>query len=79
MVVTSIFNDFHRGLGHPAPGAAVPRYQRLEACGKRWNEAVMSSQQSGFPVNKVNNWLVVGPPLRKISINWDNYPQYMGK
>ena len=26
-----------------------------------------------------NSWLVVGPPLWKILVNWDDYSQYMGK
>ena len=30
-------------------------------------------------LSMIIDWLVVGPPLWKILVNWDDYAQYMGK
>ena len=62
------------------PGAMViPSESLLHYC-RAHRPAARQDWPRTFPaMHQIHGWLVVGPPLWKILVNWDDYSQYMGK
>ena len=60
----------------PAAGVGWSRPRDLPRLGSQWAQEQVSKAGVDYPSL---SWLVVGPPLWKILVNWNHYSQYMGK